>query len=105
MEKIRAKTVELHEYRTQQMDSKQSGITTLYNKFYNEPSSKLYKLHEQLDKLVMEAYKFKPEDDILEKLLKLNQELGEKEKHNQKVIGPEAVGDRPKDPRLLGLFG
>ena len=53
----------------------------------------------------MEAYKFKPEDDILEQLLKLNQELGDKEKQNQKVIGPEAVGDRPKDPRLLGLFG
>ncbi|MDB9448000.1 hypothetical protein, partial [Anabaena sp. CS-542/02] len=58
---------------------------------YNEPSSQLYKLHEQLDKLVMEAYKFKPEDDILEQLLKLNLELGKKEKQNQQVIGPEAV--------------
>jgi hypothetical protein len=90
VENIRAKTVELHEYRTQ-LKSKHWGITTLYNKFYNEPSSKLYKLHEQLDKLVMEAYKFKPEDDILEQLLKLNQELGDKEKQNQKVIRPEAV--------------
>ncbi|MDB9445271.1 type IIL restriction-modification enzyme MmeI, partial [Anabaena sp. CS-542/02] len=91
VENIRAKAIELHEYRTQEMDSKQWGITTLYNKFYNEPSSKLYKLHEQLDKLVMEAYKFKPEDDILEQLLKLNQELGKKESQNQQVIGPEAV--------------
>jgi hypothetical protein len=91
VEKIRAKTVELHEYRTQEMESKQWGITRLYNKFYNEPSSQLYKLHEQLDKLVMEAYKFKPEDDILEQLLKLNQELGKKESQNQQVIGPEAV--------------
>ena len=97
VEKIRAKAIELHEYRTQEMESKQWGITTLYNKFYNEPSSKLYKLHEQLDKLVMEAYKFKPEDDILEQLLKLNQELGKKESQNQQVIGPEAVGDRPKN--------
>ncbi|MDH6098444.1 class I SAM-dependent DNA methyltransferase, partial [Anabaenopsis sp. FSS-46] len=91
VEKIRAKTVELHEYRTQQMDSKNWGITTLYNKFYNEPSSKLSKLHQQLDKLVIEAYKFTPEDDILEQLLKLNQQLGKKESQNQKVIGPEAV--------------
>ncbi|MDH6105054.1 class I SAM-dependent DNA methyltransferase, partial [Anabaenopsis tanganyikae CS-531] len=95
VEKIRAKTVELHEYRTQQMESKQWGITTLYNKFYNEPSSKLSKLHEQLDKLVIEAYKFTTENDILEKLLKLNQQLQDKENQNQKVIGPEAVGDRP----------
>ncbi|QOV21693.1 DNA methyltransferase [Anabaenopsis elenkinii] len=91
VEKIRAKTLELHEYRTQEMESKQWGITTLYNKFYNEPSSKLYKLHQQLDKLVMEAYKFQPKDDILEQLLKLNQELGKKESQNQQVIGPEAV--------------
>ncbi|MDH6098998.1 class I SAM-dependent DNA methyltransferase, partial [Anabaenopsis sp. FSS-46] len=91
VKKIRSKAVELHEYRTQEMESKQWGITTLYNEFYNEPSSKLSKLHEQLDKLVMEAYKFQPEDDILEQLLKLNQELGKKESQNQQVIGPEAV--------------
>ncbi|MFB2818436.1 DNA methyltransferase [Umezakia ovalisporum] len=78
VEKIRAKAVELHEYRTQQMESKQWGITTLYNKFHNEPSSKLYKLHEELDTLVMEAYNFKTNDDILEKMLTLNLELAAK---------------------------
>ncbi|MEB3150519.1 MAG: DNA methyltransferase, partial [Sphaerospermopsis sp.] len=36
VEKIRAKAEELHQYRTQQMETKQWGITTLYNKFFNE---------------------------------------------------------------------
>ncbi|AFZ25186.1 N-6 DNA Methylase [Cylindrospermum stagnale PCC 7417] len=87
---IRAKAEELHEYRTEQMESKQWGITTLYNKFFNEPTSQLYKLHSQLDKLVMEAYDFNPKDDILEKLLGLNLELAEKEKQGIKIIGPWA---------------
>ncbi|MFM6536567.1 MAG: type IIL restriction-modification enzyme MmeI, partial [Dolichospermum sp.] len=89
VQQIRTKTEELHEYRTQQMETKQWGITTLYNKFFTEPSSQLYKLHQQLDKLVMSVYQFNPEDDILEKLLTLNLELAEKEKQGIKIIGPE----------------
>ncbi|MBD2147818.1 DNA methyltransferase [Sphaerospermopsis sp. FACHB-1194] len=88
VEKIRAKAEELHQYRTQQMETKQWGITTLYNKFFNEPSSQLYKLHQQLDKLVMAAYKIQPEEDILETLLTLNLELAEKEKQGIEIIGP-----------------
>ncbi|MBD2277581.1 class I SAM-dependent DNA methyltransferase [Aphanizomenon flos-aquae] len=88
VEKIRTKAKELHQYRTQQMETKQWGITTLYNKFFNEPSSQLYKLHQQLDKLVMSAYNFQANDDILEKLLILNLELAEKEKQGIKIIGP-----------------
>ncbi|MFM6310534.1 MAG: type IIL restriction-modification enzyme MmeI, partial [Dolichospermum sp.] len=86
VQQIRTKTEELHEYRTQQMETKQWGITTLYNKFFTEPSSQLYKLHQQLDKLVMSVYQFNPEDDILEKLLTLNLELAEKEKQGIKII-------------------
>jgi len=89
--KIRTKAEELHQYRTQQMEAKQWGITTLYNKFFDEPSSQLYKLHQQLDELVMEAYNFKDSDDILEKLLELNLELAEKEKQGETVVGPWAL--------------
>ena len=88
VQQIRSKAEELHQYRTQQMETKQWGITTLYNKFFHEPSSQLYKLHQQLDKLVMTAYNFQPDDDILEKLLILNLELAEKEKQGIKIIGP-----------------
>jgi hypothetical protein len=90
VQQIRTKTEELHQYRTQQMETKQSGITTLYNKFFNEPSSQLYRLHQQLDKLVMTAYNFQANDDILEKLLILNLELAEKEKQGIKIIGPSS---------------
>ncbi|MBD2118058.1 hypothetical protein, partial [Microcystis wesenbergii] len=79
---------ELHEYRSQQMEKKQWGITKLYNQFFNEPSSQLFQLHQKLDKLVMEAYHFQADEDILEKLLTLNLELAEKEKRGETVIGP-----------------
>jgi hypothetical protein len=69
------------------MEKKQWGITQLYNKFFNEPSSQLYKLHAKLDQLVMQAYGFSPDDDILERLLTLNLELAEKEKLGGSVVG------------------
>ena len=90
IQQIRNKAIELHEYRTQQMEKKQWGITQLYNAYFHEPASKLYQLHQQLDKLVMQAYNFKSNDDILAKLLALNLELAEKEKQGEKVIGAES---------------
>ncbi|MEM7557442.1 MAG: type IIL restriction-modification enzyme MmeI, partial [Cyanobacteria bacterium P01_A01_bin.84] len=83
VQQIRNKTFELHEYRTQQMEQKQWGITQLYNEYFNEPASKLYKLHQELDKLVMQAYNFQADDDILAKLLELNFELAAKEKQGE----------------------
>lgn len=47
------------------MENKQWGITQLYNKFFHEPASKLYQLHQQLDALVMQAYDFKGFRNIL----------------------------------------
>ncbi|MEG4202225.1 DNA methyltransferase, partial [Microcoleus sp. Pol12A5] len=79
VEQIRATAVELHQYRTQQMSAKQWGITQLYNKFFEEPTSQLYKLHAKLDRQVMQAYGFTDSDDILAKVLELNLELAEKE--------------------------
>ena len=90
IQQIRDKAVELHEYRTHQMEQKQWGITQLYNQYFHEPASKLYQLHQELDKLVMQAYGFQAENDILAKLLKLNLELAEKERQGEKVIGAES---------------
>ena len=87
VEKIRETMIKLHEYRTEQMEKKQWGITQLYNNFFTESSSQLYKLHQQLDKLAMEAYEFNPDDDLLEKLLKLNLQLAEKEERGEKIVG------------------
>ena len=91
VQQIRNKTIALHEYRTQQMEQKQWGITQLYNEYFDEPASKLYQLHQELDKLVMQAYKFKADDDILAKLLELNFELAEKEKRGEKIIGAASL--------------
>ena len=76
---IRATAEQLHQYRSEQMEAKQWGITKLYNQFFHEPASELYRLHSRLDELAMEAYGFAPQDDILEKLLELNRELARRE--------------------------
>jgi SAM-dependent methyltransferase len=90
IEQIRAAAQELHQYRSDQMEKKQWGITALYNKFFNEPASQLYKLHAKLDELVMQAYGFKAKDDLLKKLLELNLALAKKEQQGETVIGPWA---------------
>jgi SAM-dependent methyltransferase len=79
IEQIREVAIKLHQYRTEIMEKRQWGITKLYNAFFDEPESRLYKLHAKLDDLVMKAYEFKVSDDLLEKLLGLNLELAEKE--------------------------
>jgi hypothetical protein len=67
--------------------TKQSGITQIYNEYFHEPASQLYKLHAKLDRLVLQVYSFKPDDDLLEKLLTLNLELAVKEKRGETVVG------------------
>ena len=88
VQQIRAKAIELHQYRSDQMQQKQWGITKLYNAYFHEPASQLYKLHKQLDALVLQAYGFDPTDDLLEKLLALNLALAAKEKRGEPVVGP-----------------
>ncbi|WP_017716374.1 DNA methyltransferase [Kamptonema formosum] len=76
-EQIRTAAEQLNEYRTQEMEKKQWGITQLYNQFFEEPASQLFQLHAGLDKLVMSAYGFDAGDSILEQLLELNQQLAD----------------------------
>ncbi|ANV91248.1 DNA methyltransferase [Picosynechococcus sp. PCC 8807] len=95
-QQIRQGMIDLHEYRTAQMEAKQWGITKLYNAFFDEPASQLHKLHKKLDALVLKAYGFKKDDDILEKLLELNLALAEKEKNGENIVGPWAIDNPPK---------
>ena len=95
VKQIRSTMQELHQYRSQVMERMQWGITKLYNSYFNEPASQLYKLHAKLDQLVMQAYGFKADDDILTKLLGLNTALAEKEKRGEHVIGPYAPTSLP----------
>ncbi|MBD0393218.1 MAG: hypothetical protein ICV52_04925 [Microcoleus sp. C1-bin4] len=69
------------------MLTKHWGITQLYNKFFEERKSQLFKLHVQLDRQVMQAYGFIDSDDILAKVLELNLELAEKEKRGEPLVG------------------
>ena len=87
---IRATAQELHDYRSTQMERKQWGITKLYNEYFHEPTSQLYKLHAKLDAIVLQAYRFNATDDLLEKLLTLNLELAEKEQRGGAIVGPWA---------------
>ncbi len=96
IEAIRTIAQEFHDYRTIQMAQKKWGITTLYNEFFDERASGLFKLHAKLDDLVLKAYGFSKTDDRLEKLLALNLEVAEKEKNGESVIGSWAPDNVPK---------
>ncbi|MBD2115260.1 MULTISPECIES: DNA methyltransferase [Cyanophyceae] len=87
---IRAKALELHQYRSEQMEQKQWGITKLYNAYFDEEASQLYKLHKQLDALVLQAYGFSQADDLLARLLELNLTLADREQAGEPVVGPWA---------------
>jgi hypothetical protein len=89
-EKIRGTMQDLHEYRAEIMERRGCGITKLYNEYFHEPTSRLYKFHQQLDTLALKAYGFKASDNILEKLLTLNLDLAELEQNGQPVVGPWA---------------
>jgi hypothetical protein len=90
VQKIRDAAQDLHHYRTEQMESKQWGITELYNNYFQERASGLFKRHALLDRLVLQAYGFKASDPILERLLELNAALAEQERHGQAIAGPWA---------------
>ncbi len=87
-EEIRQQMVVLNDYRNAWMVENQKGITDLYNRYFDEPASKLRKLHVGLDALVLKAYGWSAKDDVLATLLDLNLELAELEVEGQAVVGP-----------------
>jgi SAM-dependent methyltransferase len=87
-EAIRQQMTELNDYRNAWMVEQQKGITEMYNRYFDEPASKLRKLHDALDALVLKAYGWSAKDDVLANLLDLNLELAELEAEGQAVVGP-----------------
>ena len=58
-QKVRNIMTKLENFRTQEAISRNCTITTFYNNFFHEPSSKLFKLHRKLDKAVCVCYGWK----------------------------------------------
>jgi SAM-dependent methyltransferase len=87
-EAIRQQMIELNDYRNAWMVEQQKGITEMYNRYFDEPASKLRKLHDSLDALVLKAYGWSAKDDVLANLLDLNLELAELEAEGQAIVGP-----------------
>jgi hypothetical protein len=87
-EAIRQQMVTLKDFRNAWMVEHQKGITDLYNRYFDEPASKLRQLHDGLDALVLKAYGWERDDDILSNLLGLNQELAEREAKGDVIVGP-----------------
>ena len=87
-EAIRQAMTDLNDYRNAWMTEKQSGITDLYNRYYEEPASKLSKLHGALDTQVLKAYGWSSDEDLLSNLLDLNLEVAEREEEGLPVVGP-----------------
>jgi hypothetical protein len=87
-EAVRKAMTELNDYREGWMTEKQKGITDLYNRYFDEPASKLSQLHKTLDAAVLKAYGWKESEDLLSNLLDLNLELAEREENGLAVVGP-----------------
>ena len=88
VEAVRKAMVELNDYRNAWMTEKQKGITDLYNQYFDEPASKLSKLHKALDRAVLKSYGWSAKEDLLRNLLDLNLELAEREAGGGTVVGP-----------------
>jgi SAM-dependent methyltransferase len=88
---------ELDEFRLAMIKERNYGITKLYNEFFNEPASKLSKLHKSLDEAVLKVYsefplsrglggkdgwKYDPNKNYNEQLFALNKEIYDKETNN-----------------------
>jgi len=76
-EEVRKIMTELENFRVELAISREKKITDIYNDFYLEPTSQLYKLHRKLDRCVAESYgwKYIEADDYKQKLFDLNREL------------------------------
>ncbi len=72
---------ELEEFRKTECISRDCSITAFYNDFFNEPSSKLFKLHEKLNQEVVKSYgwKFVKDKTYNPEIFKLNKERYEEE--------------------------
>lgn len=90
VEKIRQAMGDLNTYRNALMLKRNCGITDLYNAYFDEPASQLAKLHAALDALVLKAYGWSKNDNLLSNLLDLNLELAEREAASEAVVGPWA---------------
>jgi hypothetical protein len=96
VQQIRQAMTALNDYRNEVMVARDWGITDLYNAYFHEPASQLAKLHQALDALVLKAYRWKANEDILSNLLDLNLELADLESAGQAIVGPWDPSRPPK---------
>lgn len=68
---------DLEDFRVDLAITRNKKITDIYNEFYLEPTSQLYKFHRRLDRAVVESYgwKYVEGEDYKQKLFDLNREL------------------------------
>lgn len=80
---VREVMKELEDFRRKECLDRKCSITDFYNKFKEEPSSNLFKLHQKLDKSVCSAYgwKYTEGEKYNDELLELNESI-----HNEEEI-------------------
>ena len=93
----------LHEYRRNEMEKSESGLTLrdMYRTLELPGANPLRDLHDALDQAVLAAYRFDAARDILEQLLALNFEVAAKIERGEPVTAPGIPPDYPDPGELV----
>jgi hypothetical protein len=83
---------DLRQERKRVMDDQRLGLRDLYRLIEETPENTVSDIQDKLDAAVMAAYGMKKSADIPAFLLSLNNELFEKEKAGQSIVGPGLPG-------------
>jgi N-6 DNA Methylase len=101
---IRDIMTELETYRMSEMNTRQWGITKLYNAFFDEPTSRLHQLHRKLDEATCKVYswKYDPNKNYNEDLFYLNQKFYEEEQ--TPLLAKVKSTQRKRSSKNAGVF-
>jgi type I restriction-modification system DNA methylase subunit len=86
--RVAALAQKLHVERNRMLQKSQLSLRDLYKTIEEQGNNPLQDLHEQLDKVVIEAYGFDLKHDLLDQLLALNLHIYNQEQVGNLVLGP-----------------
>lgn len=103
VEEIRKIAKQLDDHRLNECKSREITFTELYNHFFEEKTSQLHKLHEELNSAVCQLYgwKYDPSKNYNAELFDLNHKLAEEETKASKDLNSKDKLKSPTKPKKV----